>query len=93
VPEAGRHYLLVRYACPAASERAVTLDGESLGSIELPATGGYSSTADDWRVELLRDDVGEPIATEAEPGPHVLRLANTDGRGCNLDYLELVPAP
>ncbi len=61
-------------------------------AVEMPATGGYSSAADDWRVALLRDADGKPLAVEMSAGEHLLRLTNQDAKGCNLDYLELLPA-
>ncbi len=91
VPQAGRYYVLLRYASPAACERVLALDGTVVGTVKLPLTGGYSSATDDWRVELLRDVGGKPLAVELAAGRHALRLTNPDARGCNLDYIELLP--
>jgi hypothetical protein len=92
VPQAGRHYVLLRYATPVTCARTLAVDGKTIGVVKLEATGGYSSLADDWRLELLRDATGKPLAVEFTAGPHTLRLTNEDGKGCNLDYLELLPA-
>jgi hypothetical protein len=92
VPTAGRYYVLLRYATPTNADRALSLDGKTVGAVKLASTGGYSSATDDWRVELLRDEAGKPLAVQLAAGPHVVRLTNTDGKGCNLNYLELLPA-
>ncbi|MEI6500751.1 MAG: PKD domain-containing protein, partial [Armatimonadota bacterium] len=86
---AGRYHVLLRYASPTTAERAFALDGQTVGVVKMEPTGGYSSTADDWRLELLRDEAGKPLAVEMPVGRHTLRLTNTDAKGCNLDYLEL----
>lgn len=94
VPRAGRYFLLLKYASPSASERQVTFDGKDLGSVKLPATGGYSGpTQDDWSFELLRDETAKPWPIELTAGLHKLRLSNRDGKGCNLDFLEFLPVP
>ncbi len=93
VPRSGDYYLLVKYARPEDGERTVSLDGKHVGTIRLPSSGGYgSSTEDDWAVELLRDEQGKPQPVHIAAGTHVLRLTNVDGKGCNLDYVELLPA-
>ncbi|MBN2452152.1 MAG: hypothetical protein JXR77_17330 [Lentisphaeria bacterium] len=82
---------LAKYACPRDAAREVTLDEEPLGTLALPDSGGYGlSTRDDYGVALLSDRKG-PIRTRLEAGEHVLRLTNTDGRGCNVDYFEWLP--
>lgn len=93
VPQTGGYYVLLRYCTPADAARVLSLDGSEIGTISLPMTGGYSSTTDDWRMALLRDGAGKPRAVELSAGQHVLRLTNRDGKGCNLDYLELIAAP
>ena len=92
VPTAGRYALLLKYASPESAERLVLLDGVELGRAKLPTTGGYSAPdRDDWAVELLRDPQGAPARVDLTAGRHLLRLANPDGRGCNLDYVEFLP--
>jgi hypothetical protein len=92
VPRAESYLLLARYASPAANQRVLSLDGNEVGVLRLPLTGGYSGPAtDDWRAELLRDDAGQPQAVAFGAGRHTLRLANSDGMGCNLDYVDLLP--
>jgi len=94
VAAAGRYVLLLRYASPEASQRHVSLDGTPLGTATLPPTGGYSGPdRDDWAGAVFLDAAGAAARIALTPGPHVLRLTNADGHGCNLDYLELLPAP
>jgi hypothetical protein len=92
VPTAGRYALLLKYATPESAQRQVLLDGNELGRAVLPNTGGYSGPdRDDWAVALLCDPQGRPARFDLSAGRHVLRLANPDGHGCNLDYLEFLP--
>ena len=87
-----RHALLVKYARPGDGRRSVSVDGETIGSVALPSTGGYSAPdLDQWSLAMLRDEAGEPIGIDLTPGPHVLRLTNTDDQGCNPDYVDLLP--
>ena len=93
VAKTGEHWLLLKYACPYDGTRAASLDAKALGEFGLHASGGYTlRDSDDYAVELLRDAAGKPLRIKLAPGRHVLRLANTDGRGCNLDYIEWLPA-
>lgn len=92
VPQAGDYWLLLKYACPAEARRTVILDGQAVGDLRLPASGGYTTRdRDDYAVEVLRSRAGEVLAVSLGAGPHVLRLANADGVGCNLDYAEFLP--
>jgi hypothetical protein len=94
VPRAGQYLLLVRYATPHAALRLLSLGGQEVGRLSLAPTGGYGSAiTDNWRVELLRDTAGKPLALQLSAGQTTLRVTNADGKGCNLDYLELLPAP
>ncbi|MCC7493097.1 MAG: hypothetical protein IT204_12140 [Fimbriimonadaceae bacterium] len=92
VPTADRYYLLARYAVPTDTARDLTIDGQPGGELAFASTGGYgSSVADDWR--LAAPLVGAaPLVLPLSAGPHRLRLTNRNGRGLNLDYLELVAA-
>jgi hypothetical protein len=94
VPRAGQYHVLVRYATPQSAQRLLSLDGQEIGRLNLTVTGGYgNATTDNWRVELLRDAAGKPLPVQISAGRHALRVTNADGKGCNLDYLELLPAP
>jgi len=92
VGQPGDYLLLVKYACPHNATRSVTLDTKPLGTLQLRDSGGYTlKTQDDYSVAILSDSE-KPCVTSLIPGEHVLRLTNADGRGCNLDYLEWLPA-
>jgi hypothetical protein len=94
VPLAGSYALLLRYASPEASQRLVALNGEPVGTANLPPTGGYSGPdRDDWGSAVVQDAQGAPAHLALPAGAHRLRLTNTDGHGCNLDYWELLPLP
>lgn len=93
VPQTGQYFLLARYACPVDARRVVSLDATVLGTLALPSTGGYSSTADDWRLAILHDASDKALVIKLPAGRHTLRLTNDDGKGCNLDYLELARMP
>ena len=93
-PTAGRYFLLFRFASPHAGQRAVAVDGQPAGTFLFAPTGGFGDAATDcWATDLLRDAAGKPLALSLAAGEHLLRLANPDGKGCNLDYVELVPQP
>lgn len=90
-PEAGRYMLVLRYCAMESARREVSLDGSTLGEFAFPATGGFSSTANDWTHDVLRGRDGEPLVLELAAGEHRLRMTNTDGNGMNVDYLLLTP--
>jgi hypothetical protein len=90
VPVADTYYLLARYAVPADSARTVYLDGQKLGEMAFPATGGYGSDlVDNWG-SVAWQLQGTPRPLRLSAGKHTLRLENENGRGLNLDYLELL---
>ncbi len=92
VPRAGRYDLVLRYCAPHDVARAVQVDGTELGTLSLPATGGFGTTPFEWD-HGPGGSAGRPVRLELTAGEHRIRLTNTDGKGCNLDYLALVPAP
>ncbi len=87
VPRAGRYQLTVRYCTNEAASRAVTVDGQALGTMTFSGTSGMGSSADDWAHATW------PKPLELAAGKHVIRLQNTDDKPVNLDYLALVPVP
>jgi rhamnogalacturonan endolyase len=89
-PKAGRYKLTVRYCTPVGANRAVAVDGKALGTAVLPSTGGFGEMAFDWEHATLTVD-GAVLVLDLTPGMHRLTLENTDNRGCNLDYLALLP--
>ncbi|MEN6403903.1 MAG: PKD domain-containing protein [Armatimonadia bacterium] len=93
VPTADKYYLLARYAVPADAARVLTVDDKPVGTFAFPSTGGYGSEmADNWGVIAFIDAHGKPVPLSLSQGSHRLRLHNKDGRGLNLDYLELIAA-
>ena len=77
--------------------RALAVDGKPVPdastALPLPATGGWSSKADNWRNVWLATPTpdAKPVLLNLQPGTHTLTLTNTDGLGLNLDWLRLVP--
>jgi len=67
------------------------VDGRDAGALRLPGTGGFGTTPMEWDHATASVD-GKPLRLELAAGEHRIRLENTDGKGCNLDYLALVPA-
>ena len=93
VAQPGDYLLLAKYACPHDATRTVALDGEDLGRFRLENSGGYTlADRDDYSVALLPGPDAAPREIRLSAGEHVLRLTNADGRGCNLNYLEWLPA-
>ena len=90
VPESGTYKLVLRYCSPRTVRRIVSVDDRPLGQHSLTNTGGFGSAATDWEhATITKDARGQPLSLEA--GTHRIRLENCDGKGCNLDYLALVP--
>ncbi len=95
VPKTGRYWLVVRYCAQKNVRRKVEVDGRipaEIGSFEFAATGGFSSSMNDWAHAPLRGRDGAPLSLELSAGKHTLRFTNLDGTGMNVDYLALVPA-
>jgi rhamnogalacturonan endolyase len=91
VPEAGTYRLVARYCTPKTVTRNAEIDGRKLAPQTLPSTGGFGDMAADWEHTPFTAD-GRALRLQLKPGQHTVRLENTDGNGCNLDYLALVPA-
>jgi hypothetical protein len=84
--EAARYALTFRYCTPNEARRQVTIDGQSLGTLTFPATGGFGDDGGDW---LERTSGSFPNSPELmlEAGPHVLRLTNPNDTSLNLDFI------
>ncbi len=74
--------------------RRVSIDGRPLGRKDgvfvFPETGGWSSTADNWRDVWLAQG-GKVVRVFLAKGEHTLRMVNECGRGLNLDRIRIVP--
>lgn len=93
VPQEGYYAVGIRY-CTELKDvgRELTVNGEKADcQFVLRATGGWARAADDWAVAKLLDEVdGKPLPVKFRAGDNVVRLTNTDGKGVNLDYIEVV---
>jgi len=94
VPVAGTYRLRLRY-CTAANGGRVSLliDGsapsEGALGMPLPATGGWSVDADNWKDVVLASTDGHPVQLSLTAGEHELRLTRPTA-ALNLDSLELI---
>ena len=87
-PVKGRYALALRYCTvDDGVRRTLAVDGRSVGDLALPATGGFSTTRDNWRYAVLGGDA-EPQLIELDAGEHRLRLTCVSG-GLGLDSLVL----
>lgn len=81
VAEAGEYLLTLGYALNwPQTTRAVLLNGERIGTITLPTTGG-------WSVFSTVTTNIPPIPLQ--PGTHTLRFLNEDSLGLSLDWVAL----
>ncbi|MGI5869759.1 MAG: heparinase II/III domain-containing protein [Kiritimatiellia bacterium] len=94
VPAEGCYCLSLCYCCQdAEAERIISVNGveqEPFAPMKLPATGGYSNTSDDWRVETAMNPVnGKPLLLKLDKGENIVRLMNSNGRSANVNYIAL----
>jgi hypothetical protein len=82
--------LVLRYCAPHRVTRTLRVDGADVGTVVLPATGGFGADPADWEHATLAGN-GLPTEWTLPPGRYTISLVNADGNGCNLDYLALVP--
>ncbi|NLF17505.1 MAG: hypothetical protein GX595_09625 [Lentisphaerae bacterium] len=92
VPTAGRYRLVLRYCTPETVRRALRIDDRDIGVVRLAATGSFGTSPHDWDHTTAATDQGT-VTLDLTAGDHTLRLENRDGKGCNLDYLALLPEP
>jgi O-glycosyl hydrolase len=84
--EQGRVDLLLRFAGMAGGNFTLSLDGRRLGTVELPATGGWGGKATEWRTGRISTEI------EMNRGPHTLEMAAVRGsKPINLDWLAFAP--
>ena len=91
IPRDGNYDIILKYASRTSGRtRSLRIDGEIPGDdyreITFEATGGWSTSVDNWRFKKL----GSPIALKA--GTHRIRMTCLDGKAINADYLVIVPA-
>lgn len=91
VPATAAYQLTLRYCTSdEAVVRAILVDGSlpeaSLGRVPFAWTGGWSSTASDWRLETVAGPDGKPFRFGLTKGRHTVRLVNVQG-SMNLDWL------
>lgn len=97
LPCSGYWHIGLKY-CTSSTDtfRDLKVDGRhplpALARFHLPPTGGFSTSADNWRYLLLGENSGAPIRLKLSGGPHQISMTNLGG-GCGLDQLFLIPAP
>ncbi|NLG13721.1 MAG: hypothetical protein GX561_05890 [Lentisphaerae bacterium] len=84
VPADGDYRLMVRYCTSMGAKRKVTVGGDDKGDVNFPNTGGFGTDALQW-------DHCEIRCKGLKRGKVVVEMVNVDGKGCNVDYLSLVP--
>lgn len=85
VPEAGRYQLIFRYATLGRALRKVMIDGQELGVLQFPATGGFGSYKGDWMEEEFSSFPAVQTLT-LTAGEHTLRMTGVEGSPLNLDF-------
>jgi hypothetical protein len=94
-PAAGDYAIQLRYCSDNdLVARAIQIDGVALAgasnTFSFARTGGWSSTANNWRDAWLADAKGG-LRVPLTKGPHRLTMVNTGG-SMNLDWIKVVPA-
>ncbi len=103
VPASGWYRLKLRYCAQGRPVRSVSIGGAvpfaEAAAITLPSTlgeqpsDGWSNAANDWREIVLGSDATAGGWKFFLPGGETsVALKNEDGSGCNVNWLELVPA-
>lgn len=90
VPAAGYYRLSLVYCSDVNRTRAITVNGLPVADseAEIPASGGFSNGADNWRVFTFPEKDGKgALPVRFEAGENTLTLTNVGGGGVNLDYL------
>jgi len=97
IDKAGTYAIQLKY-CHAHADQATrklyvndARVGNDEAPILFPATGGWSTSEDQWKNIWLAANK-KAILVDLEPGKHYLTLENDDNKGLNLDWLKLVPA-
>ena len=90
VPKDGRYQIRIRYAATENARRSFTLNGEPLGTFEIPSSGGFGDSSTDWLSYTLERGRGQLILP-LKSGKAELKISNADGTSLNLDYIQLIP--
>jgi len=94
VPAEGWYNLTLCY-CSRDDQavRQISINGEEQepsAPIILPATGGYASSSDDWRLVTATNPVSSrPLLLKLKAGENTVRLTNANGRSANLNYVAI----
>jgi len=95
VPEAGQYDLYLRISCgDVGAWRSISIDGrtpEGLDLVELPGTGGWGHTSEEWWVVRVTGGEGQPAPLELSAGEHALQITGLLTTHLNIDYLLVAP--
>ena len=96
VPAEGYYNVSFVYCSDVNRRRGMTLNGEPVSDTEeaeIPASGGFSNGADNWRVFTYPElDGRSALPVKFKAGENTLTLTNLGGGGVNLDYLLITSA-
>ena len=90
VPQDGKYCLAVRYCAAGDALRKVTVNGNIIGTFELPSSGGLGESAGDWRSYTLNRDKVD-IIFYFNKGNGELKRETVGGTSLNLDLIQLIP--
>ena len=96
VPAEGYYNVSLVYCSDVNRTRGMTLNGEEVADTAtavIPASGGFSNGADNWRVFTYPEVDGKgALPVKFKAGENTLTLTNLGGGGVNMDYL-LITSP
>ena len=91
VPAEGYYNVSLVYCSDVNRTRGITLNGEEVADTAtavIPASGGFSNGADNWRVFTYPEVDGKgALPVKFKAGENTLTLTNLGGGGVNMDYL------
>ena len=91
VPAEGYYNVSLVYCSDVNRTRGMTLNGEEVADTAtavIPASGGFSNGADNWRVFTYPEVDGKgALPVKFKAGENTLTLTNLGGGGVNMDYL------
>ena len=96
VPAEGYYNVSLVYCSDVNRTRGMTLNGEEVADTAtavIPASGGFSNGADNWRVFTYPEVDGKgALPVKFKAGANTFTLTNLGGGGVNMDYL-LITSP